>query len=321
MLLAVAALIVGLALLVWSADKFVEGAAATAHHLGMSALMIGVLIIGFGTSAPEIVVSIIAALDGSPGLAVGNGFGSNITNIGLVLGLTALITPLAVKSSLLKSELPLLAIATLYVGWTLLDLNISRLESIGMLVLFAVIMVYTTLRDKQKGDDNFAEEVQETLGEQPTPLQNSVIWLLVGLVILTGASHLLVWAAIKIATFFGVSDLIIGLTIVAIGTSLPELAASLAAIRKNEHDLAMGNVIGSNLFNTLVVVGLAGSIHPLAVDAVVLHRDWLFMSLLTLSLFILGYGVLGRGRINRVEGGLLCSAYVGYLGYLYYLLS
>lgn len=318
MFTAIIALIIGLVILVWSADKFVEGAASAAYHLGVSPLMIGVLIIGFGTSAPEIVVSIIAAMEGNPGLALGNGFGSNITNIALILGLTALIAPIAVQSRILKSELPLLALATLYVGWTIYDLSISRMEAIGMLALFAVIMIYTTLRDKSQGNDELGEEVQEALGDEPEPMGKAIFWVVVGLLLLTGASRLLVWGAVEIAHMFHVSDLVIGLTIVAIGTSLPELAASLAAIRKNEHDMAIGNVIGSNLFNTLVVVGLAGVIHPLAVEPIAWQRDWVFMSALTMALFVLGYGMLGNGRINRFEGALLCASYVGYLAFIYF---
>jgi len=318
MLLSVVAVVFGLALLVWSADRFVDGAAATAKHFGMSTLLIGMLIIGFGTSAPEIVVSILASVNGNPGLALGNGFGSNIANVALILGFTAVLSPIAVKSGVLRTELPLLVGATLLVGALLLDFDISRLDGIIMLLAFFGIMGFSIVKSmKASANDDFIQEVESGLDEQAMPIKKAVFWVVVGLILLTASSRLLVWGAIDIATFFGVSDLIIGLTVVAIGTSLPELAASVSAVRKNEHDLAIGNVIGSNLFNTLVVVGLAGTIQPLAVESVVLYRDWVVMAGLTVSLFALGYGVLGRRRINRFEGALLLIAYFAYGYFLY----
>jgi cation:H+ antiporter len=322
MLLPILAVIVGLVLLVWSADRFVDGAAATAKHMGMPTLLIGMVIIGFGTSAPELVVSGLAASQGNPGLAIGNGFGSNITNIALILGITALLSPVSVKSQILKTELPLLAFATLLVGALIYDLNISRLDAIIMLVVFALIMgwsIYNGMRSKNDAlEGDFANEFAD---DDYLPLNRALFWLVAGLVILIASSRILVWGAVDIAMALGVSDLIIGLTIVAIGTSLPELASSIIAVKKNEHDLALGNVIGSNLFNTLAVVGIAGVIQPLALEPEALYRDWTVMGMLTLSLFILGFGVLGRRRINRFEGGLLVASYAGYSGYLLYTLS
>ena len=322
MLLPILAVIVGLVLLVWSADRFVDGAAATAKHMGMPTLLIGMVIIGFGTSAPELVVSGLAAYQGNPGLAIGNGFGSNITNIALILGITALLSPVSVKSQILKTELPLLAFATLLVGALIYDLNISRLDAIIMLVVFALIMgwsIFNGMRSKNDAlEGDFANEFAD---DDYLPLNRALFWLIAGLVLLIASSRILVWGAVDIAMALGVSDLIIGLTIVAIGTSLPELASSIIAIKKNEHDLARGNVIGSNLFNTLAVVGIAGAIQPLALEPEALYRDWTVMGMLTLSLFILGFGVLGRRRINRFEGGLLVASYAGYSGYLLYTLS
>jgi cation:H+ antiporter len=318
MLLSVLAICIGLVVLLWSADRFVDGAAVMARHYGMPPLLIGMLVIGFGTSAPEIVVSGLASWQGSPGLALGNGFGSNIANIALILGFTAVLSPIAVHSQVLKKELPLLVVATLVVGYLMLDLEISRLDGWLMLLAFVFIIgfaIYQALR--KTNDDGFIAEVEAELAEKEMPISKAIIWVVFGLILLTVSSRFLVWGAINVAEFFNVSDLVIGLTVIALGTSLPELAASISAVRKNEHDLAIGNVIGSNLFNTLVVIGLAGTIHPMQVENFVLYRDWVVMFALTLSLFILGYGVLGRRRINRIEGGLLLVIYFAYGFYLY----
>ncbi len=316
MLVAILAVIAGLALLVWSADKFVDGAASTARHFGMPSLLIGMVIVGFGTSAPEMVVSALAAGQGNPGIALGNAFGSNITNIALILGLTAVISPIAVQSKILRKEMPLLMIATLLVIAIMWDLTLSRLDAIILLVGFAGFIGWSIWQGLQKKPDAFASEVEQEMKSHSTPLKIAVFWLIVGLLVLIASSRILVWGAVEIAQMFGVSDLIIGLTIIAIGTSLPELASSIIATRKGEHDIALGNIIGSNLFNTLAVVGIAGAIHPLTVDAEVLWRDAMFMGVLTLSLFVIGYGFKGQGRINRVEGSILLLAYCGYTTYL-----
>lgn len=316
MILALLALVGGLALLVWSADRFVDGAAATARHLGMPALLIGMVIIGFGTSAPEMVVSAFAAAGGNPGLAIGNAYGSNIANIALILGLTALISPVAVHSSILRKELPILAAVTALAAWQMYNRDITRLDAWILLGVFALIMFWTIREGlKNRGDTLEAQAVQE-IDIKEMPLGKALFWLLIGLVLLIGSSRLLVWGAVSIARHFGVSDLVIGLTIVAIGTSLPELASSLAAIRKNEHDLALGNIIGSNLFNTLAVVGIAGAIHPLVVGPEVFNRDVMVMAALTLSLFVFGFGFKKQGRINRAEGALLLLSYAGYTFWL-----
>jgi len=322
MLLPILAVVAGLVALVWSADRFVDGAAATAKHLGMPTLLIGMVIIGFGTSAPEMVVSALAASQGNPGLAVGNGFGSNITNIALILGITAILSPITVKSVILRKELPLLAFATLLVGALIVDLEISRFDSVLMLIVFALIMGWSIFSSMKSKSDTLTDDFEnEFSDDEYLPLKQALFWLAIGLVLLIASSRLLVWGAVDIAMALGVSDLIIGLTIVAIGTSLPELASSIIAVKKNEHDLAIGNVIGSNLFNTLAVVGIAGAIQPLGIEPEALYRDWMVMGALTLSLFVLGYGVLGRRRINRFEGGLLVAVYLGYAGYLFYTLS
>ena len=316
MLIASLAILAGLALLVWSADRFVEGSAATAGHFGMPPLLIGMVVVGFGTSAPEMVVSALAASQDNPGLALGNAYGSNITNIGLILGITAVIAPIAVHSQVMRKELPILALVTLAAAWLLFDGELSRLDATGLLVLFALVLGWSIWSGMRKTDDVFATEMDAELATHPMPIRNAMLWLVVGLVLLIISSRILVWGAVDLATRFGVSDLVIGLTIVAIGTSLPELASSIIAARKGEHDLALGNILGSNLFNTLAVVGIAGSIAPMAVANEVLIRDIPVMVGLTLALFVLGYGFRGPGRINRVEGVGLLAIFVGYTAYL-----
>ncbi|MBO6851527.1 MAG: calcium/sodium antiporter [Marinobacter sp.] len=316
MLLALLAIAAGLALLVWSADRFVEGSAVTARHFGMPPLLIGMVVVGFGTSAPEMVVSALAASQGNPGLALGNAYGSNITNIALILGITAVISPIAVHSQVMRKELPILAAITLFAIWQLLDGSLSRLDAVGLLLTFAALLGWSIWAGMKKPQDALALEVSAELDVRTMPVRKAVFWLVAGLVLLIISSRILVWGAVDLAMAFGVSDLIIGLTIVAIGTSLPELASSVIAARKGEHDLALGNILGSNMFNTLAVVGIAGMIAPMEVAGDVLVRDLPVMAGLTFALFALGYGFRGPGRINRVEGALLITAFVAYTLYL-----
>jgi len=316
MALAVIAVVFGLVLLVWSADRFIEGAASVARHFGMSPLLIGMVIVGFGTSAPEMAVSVLSALQGNSGIAIGNAYGSNISNIGLILGLTALISPIAVHSRILRKELPLLTVVTILAAWLLHDGIVTSSDAFVMLAVFAALMGWTIKEGIQEKKDALGEEMEQELDLHAMPVSKAMFWLVAGLVFLVVSSRILVWGAVEIAHGFGVSDLVIGLTVVAVGTSLPELASSLIAIRRGEHDIAFGNVIGSNLFNTLAVVGLAGAIHPMSVGPEVFNRDILLMSALTLSLFVFGYGFRGPGRINRVEGMLLLLCYAGYNAYL-----
>jgi cation:H+ antiporter len=306
----------GLALLVWSADRFVEGSASAARHFGMPPLLIGMVIVGFGTSAPEMVVSALAALQGNPGIALGNAYGSNITNIALILGLTALISPIAVHSQVLRKELPILTAVTALAAWQLWDEAISRVDALVLLVLFCGLMVWTIRQGMKVKADSLGYEMEQELEIHAMPLRRAVFWLVVGLGLLIVSTRILVWGAVEIAHGFGISDLIIGLTIVAVGTSLPELASSIIAVRKGENDIALGNILGSNLFNTLAVVGIAGTINPLAVGPEVFSRDILVMAVLTVSLFVICYGFRGPGRINRIEGGVLLACYLGYNVYL-----
>lgn len=316
MILAVAAVAFGLLFLVLSADRFVEGSAATARHIGVPPLVIGMVIVGFGTSAPEMVVSAISAAQGNPGLALGNAYGSNIANIGLILGLTALISPIAVHSQVLRKELPVLLAITLLAAFQIHNGEITRTDACVLLVLFALIMTWTVIQGVRQRGDRFSSLVQKESEAYQMPLGRAEFWLVVGLLGLVLSSRTLVWGAVEIAEALEVSDLVIGLTIVAVGTSLPELASSLAAMHKGEHDIALGNVLGSNLFNTLAVVGIAGVIHPMAVAPEVLSRDCLVMGLMTLALSVIGCGFGRPGRINRFEGGVLLTCYVGYLAWL-----
>ncbi|KJS31595.1 MAG: calcium/sodium:proton antiporter [Desulfatitalea sp. BRH_c12] len=317
MITAYLAVVFGLALLVWSADRFVEGSASTARYFGMPPLLIGMVIVGFGTSAPEMLVSALAATQGNPGIAIGNAYGSNITNIALILGVTALISPISVHSQVLRKELPILTGVTILAAWQVYDNAITRVDAFVLLGVFAGLMAWTIRNGMQKKDDALGNDMVRELDVHAMPLRRAVFWVVAGLVLLIASSRLLVWGAVEIAHGLGVSDLIIGLTIVAVGTSLPELASSVIAARKGEHDIALGNILGSNLFNTLAVVGIAGTIHPLTVGPEVFSRDILVMGILTISLFLIGYGFRrGAGRINRYEGALLLVCYAGYTAYL-----
>ena len=315
MLLTVVALIVGLVLLVWSADRFVIGASATASILGVSPLVVGILVVGIGTSAPEMLVSAIAAVDGQPGLAVGNALGSNITNIALILGFTALLIPLNVQYMLITREIPLLILVML-VGFVLLmDGHLGVMDGSILLVGFLLVVLRQLWEAKHSKGDSIEAEFE---AEIPRDMSLGVAlgWLLFGFLLLIASARLLVWSAVEIAQFFGLSDLVIGLTVVAVGTSLPELAASVAAARKNEHDIAIGNVVGSNLFNLLGVMALPGVIAPGVIDEKVLSRDYPVMLLLTGLFFLVACGPRKGRRISRVEGGGLLLIYIAYIVYL-----
>ena len=321
MLLSVVAVLVGLSFLVWSADKFVDGAVGVAKFMGMSTLLIGMVVVGFGTSAPEMVVSALSAAQHNPELALGNAYGSNIANIALILGFTAVVRPVVVKNIALKRDLPVLIVVTAFSIFLVSNLSVTRMDGVIMLAVFALAMginVVSEMRQKK----SLASAVVEEKKSAPVSLWKSLFWLLFGLAILVASSRLLVWGAVEIARSLGVSDLLIGLTIVAVGTSLPELASSIAAARKGEDDLAFGNIVGSNLFNTLLVVGIAAVIDPMEkVSSSILYRDMPLMSVLTVLLFVFGLPVrkvngVRRGRINRIEGAVFVVLYISYLVYL-----
>lgn len=310
--LAATAVLVGLAVLIWSADKFVDGASDVARHFHVSPLVIGMVIIGFGTSAPEMVVSLFASLDGNPGIALGNAYGSNIANLGLILGTTALISPIIVQSRIVRQELPILTAVTVVAVWVVWDATITRVDAVLLLALFGALLAWS-FRKSAETTDALQEEMDL---HADVDLRTAIIQLAIGLVLLILSSRALVWGAVEIASTLGVSDLVIGLTVVAIGTSLPELASSVAAARKGKHDMAIGNIIGSNLFNTLVVVGLAGLVAPFDVPDGVLSRDVMVMGAMTVGVMIFGVGMRRPGRINRWEGATLVTTWVAYSVYL-----
>ena len=318
MILYLAAIIAGFAILVWSADKFVEGAASTAKHLGMPSLLIGILIVGFGTSAPEMVVSAIAAMEGNPALALGNALGSNIVNIALILGITAIVAPITVNSKIVKKEIPLLLLIVLASGYLLLDNSLTLGEGIVLISGFFTLIAWSIVSAFRGRGDTLEAEMDSELIEHEMTLKAGIIWLIIGLVLLIASSRLLVWGAVGVAHEFGVSDLIIGLTIVALGTSLPELAASVIAARKGEHDIAIGNVVGSNMFNILAVIGIATIIAPMnGIPVEVLNRDWIVMFVLTIALLVMSYGFKNKeGKITRFEGMILVVCYIAYNSYL-----
>ncbi len=311
------AILAGLAVLVWAADRFISGAAALANNLGVSPMMIGLTIVGFGTSAPEVLVSSIASIDGNPGLAIGNAIGSNIANIGLILGVTALIVPLSVHSGVLKREYPLLLAISLISLALMWDGTLDRFDGVILLILLFVILGWMVRSAKTGGSDPIAGEFDAEIPHD-IPTAKAILWLVIGLLGLLLSSRALVWGASNVASALGISDVVIGLTIVAIGTSLPELAASIASALKGEHDIAIGNVIGSNLYNILAVLCLPGLIAPGPFLPEVLHRDQPIMVGLTVALFLMGYRLGNNGRINRLEGLTLLTIFVGYQSLLFF---
>lgn len=327
MLLSSIAILSGFLLLIWSADKFVMGASGIALNFGVSPLIIGLTIVGFGTSAPEMIVSGVAAFEGTPNLAVGNALGSNITNIALVLGITALVTPLMVDSKILKREYPIMFMIMILAWGLLWDGELSQTDGYILIIGMFSLMTFITLiglREKKQQqskdplEEEFCEEIPKDMSS-PT----AVLWLFIGLVILLVSSRMLIWGAVNIAHEFHVSDLVIGLTIVAIGTSLPELAASISSALKGEHEIAIGNIIGSNMFNLLGVLGIPGIMTgtlfstSINLDPSVLNRDYPVMIALSVLLFVFAYGFRGKGRINRLEGGMLLMCYIGYMGVIF----
>ncbi len=312
------AIIGGIIGLVWSADRFVLGASTTARNLGVSTLIIGLTIVSFGTSAPEIVTSATAALRGYPELAIGNVLGSNIANIGLVLGLTALVCPIIIPSSLLKEELPVLLIVTFAALFIFQDLYLGWVDGIILLVLldlftWFVLKIKKSLSDTQLSED---EEVAEFIADIST--LKALGLMLFGLILLLISANLLVFGATGIARALGVSELVIGLTIVAIGTSLPELAASITSVLKGHHDLAIGNIVGSNILNLLLVLPVPAFLAPLYIDAVVLWRDVGVMLVMTLLLSaFLVFKIRSGKKFGRFFGAVLLVLYLSYTALLF----
>ena len=312
MLISIAQLIGGFILLVWGADRLVAGASALARNLGVSPLVIGLTIVAFGTSAPELVVSGVAAARGNPGLAVGNAIGSNIANIGLILGLTAIFYPLKVESETLKREYPLLMLIMIASFIMAADLVYDKTEGWLLLTGLVALVIWMVRFGMRRGDDDPLAEEFEAEIPSDMPTTYAVLWLMVGLIILPLSSQFLVEGAVYVARSLEVSEAVIGLTIIALGTSLPELAAALTSALRQEDDLAIGNVIGSNMFNILGVLGIAAVVNPVEVEMLMLKQDFPMMFLLSVLLFFMAYGISGPGRINRRSGFLLLSLFIGY---------
>ena len=319
MLTELLAIACGFALLTWSADRFVVGASAIAYNLEISPLIIGLTIVSIGTSAPEILVSAVAAWQGNSGLAVGNALGSNIINIGLVLGVAALLMPLNVHSSIVRRELPVLLLIMVVALLLLLDGTLGRLDGILLVTGMCLLLLWVTRVGIKSADSRdpmsaeFEEEIPTDMG-----MGKAAFWVIAGALLLLLSSRLLIWGAVSVAHAVGVSDLVIGLTVVALGTSLPELAATVMSALRNEHDIAIGNVLGSNMFNLLAVLGLPGVIHPAPIEPVVLTRDYPVMIGFTILLFAMAYGLRGPRRISRLGGGFLLAAFGAYQTLLYF---
>ena len=320
------ALITGIVGLLLGADKFVAGAAAAARNSGISAMVIGLTVVSIGTSAPEIIVSLNAALDGAGELAVGNAIGSNLANIGLVLGITALIAPLPVSRHLLREESPVLLVITALAGLCLYDGALNRVESVLLALLVIPLLVMVVKYKREHSDDNSSESDSSEIPELSS--KAAALLFLGGLILLLVSARITVWGAREIAVIWGISDLVIGLTVVAIGTSLPELAASVVSALRGHHDIAVGNVFGSNLFNLMLVMTTAGAIAPIELSAEVFLRDYLSMALMTVMLVLFVAVALRRGSngerpalISRPLGAVLLAGYIGYYGVLWLTLS
>lgn len=313
MLTAIIQLVAGFLLLVWGADRLVAGASALARNLGVSPLVIGLTIIGFGTSAPELVVSAVATLKGNSGLAVGNAIGSNIANMGLVLGVTAMIYPLRLESTALKREYPMLLLIMLVCFLMALDGMYSQVEGWVLITSLVLVIIWIIRIGLHRPlSDPLAEEFDAEI-PRGVPTKIAVFWLTVGLIVLPVSSIFLVDGAVTIARFLGVTDTVIGLTVVALGTSLPELATAITAALHREDDLAIGNIIGSNIFNLLGVLGIAAVIRPVEIFPIILARDFPAMFLITGALFLMASDFRGPGRIGRRSGGVLLAMFVGYI--------
>ncbi|MDH3747825.1 MAG: calcium/sodium antiporter [Gammaproteobacteria bacterium] len=317
MLVNVVEVIGGLALLVWGADRFVHGAAAGARNMGVAPLLIGLTVVAFGTSSPEILVSVVAASRGDAALAIGNAIGSNIVNIGLVLGCTAMFRPIMLRSATLRREMPALLAVSLLTVALFLDNYLSRVDGLVMLAGLVIVMIWLArLGLVSAASDPLVEDFE---AEIPTnvSMKMAVVWLLIGLVTLLGGAELLVEGAIEIAEALGVSQVLIGVTLVALGTSLPELAVSLVSVMKNEHGLAVGNIIGSNIFNLLAVIGIAATIQPSTLPSSVLSLHVFVMVAFTLVLFAMTYDYDGKNELSRVEGFALFAAFIAYMSYVF----
>ena len=308
-------LVLGFILLIWSADEFTNNGAKIANIFKVSPLIIGLLIFGFGTSAPEMLVSGLAAYEGHPQMSIGNAFGSNIFNIALVLGITAIILPISVKQDILKKEWLYLMLCTLVAGILIWDGHLGTIDGLILLGLLSLFLTYTFVESKKSEHSEF-----DDLAIEITHAQKSKTWLmlLVSFIVLLVSAKMVVWGGSNLATSFGVSDLLIGLTVLALGTSLPELAVSISSALKKQHEMVVGNIIGSNLFNTVGVLAIPSLIVPFKVPIEAINRDYPFMIALTILLFVFSYRFKKEGVISRLEGLLLLVVLTLYLYLLFW---
>jgi len=312
MLIQIAVIIAGFVLLMLSAERFVYGASAVARNLGVAPLVIGLTVVAFGTSAPEMLVTGIAAWQGKPGIGVGNAIGSNIANVGLVVGITAMALPLVVKSHTMRREFPILFAIMLIVYVLLVDGVLSFVDGVVLIGgMFVMIYWLVILGLRSRKNDPLVAEFEEEVPDK-MPMNIALLWLLGGLALLLASSQMVVWAAVGIAQQIGVSDLVIGLTIVAIGTSLPELATSLMSAVKKEHDIAIGTILGSNMFNLLIVLSLPGLINSQEIDGSVITREMPVMIVMTLVLFVMSFGFGRKGNLGRWKGAVLLALFLTY---------
>ncbi len=307
---------VGLVLLIWGADRFVHGAAATARNLGVAPLLIGLTIVAFATSAPEVLVAIVAASRGETDLAVGNAIGSNIANIGLVLGTVAMIRPIEMTSATLRREMPALLAVSLLTVSLFLDSYLSRVDGFVLMTGLLIVMVWLVrLSIRSSASDSMTAEYEAEI-PRDLSMRSAVLWLIVGLAVLLFGAMFMVDGAIEIARALGVTELVIGILLVAVATSLPELAVSLVSALKGEYGLALGNIVGSNTFNSLAVIGIAAIIEPAALPPSVLSLHIFVLVAFTLVLFAMTYDYDDKGHISRLEGAALLAAYLAYIGYV-----
>lgn len=313
MLPSLAAVAAGLIVLVWSADRFVFGAASLARAAGISPLVVGMTIVGFGTSAPELAVSTLAAIQGSNGISIGNIVGSNICNIALILGICAVIRVLEVQSGILRRELPMVLGVSVLLFLLLLDGSLDRIDGLVFAALFIAFVAWSIRTAKRDGSDPLTRGAAADLPPALTT-RAALMWIAIGLIALIGASQLLVWGAVNLAAAAGVSDLVIGLTVVAVGTSLPEMATSITGTIKGQHDIAIGNILGSNIFNILCILIAPALIAPGTLpDAMLLWRDIPVMIGVALMLYASASGLRGHPlKVERVDGVLLLTVYVAY---------
>ena len=310
MLIASVIIVLGFLGLIWGADKFVSGASGLARNLGVSPLLIGLTIVAFGTSAPEIFSSAVAAMQKKPELAIGNAFGSNLFNVGIALGIAALIKPLKAPESMLNRELPALLLVTVITGILIADLQLDLLDAI-LLIMITVFFIYRLLKQQIKS----TKASLETPEQESTRMKSlkAVVYLTIGLLILVISAEALVQAASNIAEALGVSASIIGLTIVALGTSLPELAASVTCVLKNQDELAIGNIVGSNILNLLAVLPFPGIFAPGLIEANLFYRDFSIVTFLTILLCFFCYRSIKKEiHIGRVSGIIFLLIYCGW---------